>query len=77
MYQIAIHVRADFRLDGHIIPLVYIEPNGKTYSVQKVHRAYRDAEDPYTWFFSCLVNDGGNSIEVRLMFSGEKWYLCS
>lgn len=77
MYQIPIHVRADFRLDGNIIPIVYIEPKGKTCTVQKVQRAYRDADDPYTWVFNCLVNDGGDSIGVRLLFSGEKWYLCS
>ncbi len=34
MNNIPIHVRADFRLDGNVIPLTYIEPEGKTRSVQ-------------------------------------------
>ena len=77
MHRIPIHVSADFRLDGNIIPLVYIEPKGKTCTIQKVHRAYRDAEDPHMWIFDCLVKDSGNSIGIRLLFSGEQWYLCS
>lgn len=77
MYRIPIHVRADFRLDGNIIPLVYIEPNGITCTVQKVHQAFRDTENPHMWIFDCIVEDSGNSIRARLLFSGEQWYLCS
>lgn len=76
MNYIPVHVRADFRLDGNIIPLTYIDPEGKTYSVQKVRWACRDTENPYMWIFDCLVRDGGSSIGARLLFSGERWYLC-
>lgn len=77
MKRIPIYVRADFRLDGNIVPLTYIEPEGKTRSIQKVSRACRIPENPNMWIFDCLVKDGESSIEIRLMFSGERWYLCS
>lgn len=76
MNCIPIHVRADFRLDGSIIPLTFIEPKGRTCSVQKVRSACRDPENPHMWIFDCLVKDGGSSIGTRLLFSGERWYLC-
>lgn len=71
-----IHVRADFRLDGNIIPLTYFKPKGRACSVQKVRRAYRDAKNPHMWIFDCLVKDGESSTGARLLFSGERWFLC-
>ncbi len=76
MNRIPIHVRADFRLDGNIVPLAYIEPEGRTCSVQKVFWASRGTEDPHIWIFDCLVKDSGSNIRTRLLFSGERWYLC-
>lgn len=76
MNCIPIHVRADFRLDGNIVPLTYIEPEGRTRSIQKVRCACRDAKNPHMWIFDCLVKDCENSTGTCLLFSGERWYLC-
>lgn len=76
MDHIPVHVRADFRLDGSIVPLAYIGPEGKTCSVQKVFWASRGTEDSDIWTFDCLVKNGGSSIRTHLLFSGERWYLC-
>ena len=77
MNCIPIHVRVDFRLDGNIVPLTYIEPEGRTCSIQKVYWAGRDTKNPHMLIFDCLIKDGGNDMEKRLLFSGERWYLCS
>lgn len=77
--HIQVSARVDFRLDGKIVPLSYICPDGEAFFVKKIHQGKRQLSisGQCEWYFLCTVEHKGLKMHKQLLFSEDAWYLCN